>query len=184
METLIFLSGFLCPAWVMKTPYIFDSRLWKDYNTVYLKSKTPTSDQMVKDELLRLTKIVNSYSKPILVGHSLGGWWAANLAHEPNANIHKMVLWTPLGDATIYPMFFGSTANSEFMYKAPNSNLLSPDKTLVVYAKHDLIVPCWRHAWKTASKFRAASVQLNGGHIWQDDHKKGLAILKDWLKLE
>lgn len=183
MKTIVFLSGFALPKFISKSSWFFEDSFWKDYRRIFYKSKTPTSDKMVVQELENLKQLVNSYSDTIVVGHSLGAWWAANLACLPQSKIKKLALWTPLGVASDYPIFKISQ-KSELFDKTPNIHNVGPDKTLVIYAKNDLIVPYKRHAIPLSKKFQAMSLSLDGGHAWQLDHKKGLILLKNWIELE
>lgn len=183
METIVFLSGFALPKFISKSSWFFEDSFWQGYNRVYYQSKTPTSDEMVEKELINLTKLVNSYPDVLVVGHSLGAWWASNLACCPQAHIKKLALWTPLGVANMFPIF-NVTEDSEPAKKIPNLHNVGPDKTFVAYGEYDLIVPPIWHAIPLANKFQAMSISLNGGHAWQSNHKEALIIMKDWFKLD
>lgn len=191
MSTVLFLSGFGTPEIASKSPLFFDEKSWK-CKTIFYKSKMPTSPVMVEHELSNLSNFISFASEPVhIVGHSLGAWWAATLACRKQTEIagfthHKMgkvVLWTPLGIAGVFP-FFKAAVDQEPFNSTPNPNYVGPDKTLVVYAKYDLIVPYVAHALPLISKFKAKSLSLNGGHVWQTNHAKGLQLMKHWLEVE
>lgn len=183
MKTMIFLSGFALPEFVSKSFWLFEDYFWKDYNRIFYKSKTPTSDTMVKNELVSLNKLINKFHDVSIIGHSLGAWWATHLACCPQTKINKLALWTPLGIASDFPIFTVSE-KMEPITKKTNIHNIGPNKTFVIYAKNDFIVPYKRHAIPLINKFQATSLPLNGGHIWQSDHKKGLIILQDWIKID
>jgi predicted alpha/beta hydrolase family esterase len=182
MKTLVFLSGFAVPSFISKSSWFFEENFWENFNCVFYKSKTPTSDEMVTQEIENLNKLISPYQDVSVIGHSLGCWWASNLACHPSAKINKLALWTPLGIANKF-FVFTSSNKSEPLFKLTKPEIMGPDKSFVIYANKDLIVPHTEHALPLAHKFQAASLELDGGHIWQSDHKKGLLILKDWLKL-
>lgn len=183
MNTIIFLSGFIVPKFVSKSNWFFEEGFWKGHRTVFYGSKTPTSDSMVEREMYNLMDLINNHPGAHVIGHSLGCWWAANLACHPQTKMNKMVLWTPLGIAGVFPMFRVS-AKYEPFYGTPNRNNCGPDKTLVVYAKNDLIVPWKAHAHPLIGQFNAEELSLNGGHLWQSDHKEKLILTKNWLELK
>lgn len=183
METIVFLSGFALPKFISKSSWFFEDSFWAGYNRIFYKSKTPTSDEMVVAELENLKRLTNQYPNVTVIGHSLGAWWASNLACDPQSKINKLALWTPLGEASEIPIFTVTQA-SEPINKTPNPHNIGPDKAFVAYAEYDLIVPYREHALPLANKFQATSLSLNGGHAWQSNHKDGLIIMKDWLKLD
>lgn len=104
-KTIIFLSGFCVPQFVSQSKFVWNKPFWSDYQCIWFSSKTPTSDHMVEQELDRLEELMKQHPGAILAGHSLGGWWAANLALRNQFLINKMVLWTPLCDTMEYPIF-------------------------------------------------------------------------------
>lgn len=168
------------PSFVSKSSWFFEESFWEGYNTIFYKSKTPTSDHMVVEEMKNLIELMSPYSDVSVVGHSLGGWWAANLACHPQSKMSKIALWTPLGVAGEFPIFPVSW-RSEPGNKIPNPYNLGLDKVFLAYAKDDLIVPCKSHALPFRTQFKAASYTLDGGHVWQSNHKEGLLALKNWL---
>jgi predicted alpha/beta hydrolase family esterase len=182
MKTFVFLSGFAVPPFISKSSWFFEKPFWDDFNCVFYKSKTPTSDKMVNQEIHNLNELINSYQDVSVIGHSLGCWWASNLACHPGSKINKLALWTPLGVANDF-FIFPVSNKSEPLFKPTKLSLMGPDKSFVFYGSEDLIVPPQRHALPLINKFQAASIALDGGHIWQSNHKQGLTILKDWLKL-
>jgi pimeloyl-ACP methyl ester carboxylesterase len=181
MSTILFLSGFGAPAIASKSWLFFDEKSWK-MKTIFYKSKTPTSPAMVENEIENLADLV-AQDDTHVVGHSLGAWWAANLACRSYSKINKMVLWTPLGLAGVFP-FFRAARHQEPFNGTPNKHNLGLDKTLVVCAKYDLIVPYVAHALPLIDKFKAESLFLTGGHLYQIDHAKGLSTMKQWLGVE
>ncbi len=179
-KTIIFLSGFLVPEFISKSPLCFDKSYWSEYETIFYKSKSPITDGTVSKELKNLTELVNSFHEPYVIGHSLGGWWAANLACSYQAKIKKTVLWTPLGMASAFPIFQISKQSEPF-YKIPNETNVGPDKTLLVYANNDLIVPATAHALPFFDKFDSYQFELDGGHLFQNNHQETLYKMKKWL---
>lgn len=181
-KTIIFLSGFAVPNWLSKTKLVWNDKFWKDYDRVYIESKIPLSDNMVSRELDNLSKIINSYNKPIVVGQSLGGWWAANLACQANINIDKLVLWTPVCHAGYYPIFNVTERHSP-MSKIPNANLFGPHKVCITWGNMDWLVPPEFHAAPLKVLFDATTFGLNGGHWFQSNHDLALSYIKEWIEL-
>ena len=181
-RTIIFINGFAVPIFLGKSRFVWDDKFWKGYNRIYLTSAVPISDTMVTCELNRLAKLTQQFDKPIVAGQSLGAWWAANLACHPKSNIDKMVLWTPLGDTQAYPIFRTSDTHHP-VFKKPNSQNVGPHKALVAYGNKDLIVPAEYHATDFIRHFDAMTYELDGGHFYQSNHKRGLSFMKDWIEL-
>lgn len=182
-RTIIFLSGFMVPKFVSKTKFVWDDNLWKDYNRIYINSKVPSSDQMVENELLKLIKLINSYDNVTVAGQSLGAWWAANLACRPKSKINKLVMWTPLTDTSVYPIF--NVSNLYYPpYLTANKNNIGLHKSIVFSANHDLIVPAKYHCLDLIKSFNAYNYVLNGGHLLQSNHKAGLNFMKDWIEID
>lgn len=177
---IIFISGWGVPGFLQRTPLVWDDKVWEDYGRIYLSSKTPTSDVMVKNNLQKLNKFVNSFEKPIVIGQSLGAWWAANLACQPDSKIDKLVLMTPLSSLSDYPFF-----NASPLYYPHNRvpYIKGPHKVLVGGAKEDLIAPVSWHASKLRWHFNATPYELNGGHYYQKDHKSFLEFTKEWIEI-
>ena len=182
-RTIIFLSGFTIPTWLAKTKYIWDDSLWKDYQKIYISSKTPISDGMVDRELDSLCELVNRFPNVTLAGMSLGAWWAANLASHPESKIKKMVLWTPLGDANAYSIF-NVTRRHHPTNKIPNKHNVGPHRSALFLAKYDWIVPAHDHTPDLITKFDPTIYKLDGGHVYQPNHKPGLLFMKDWIELD
>lgn len=181
-KTLIFLSGFAVPTWLSKSKFVWNDPFWKEYHRIYISSKTPLSDNMVDRELIRLRSIINNCDNPIVIGQSLGGWWAANLACDPLINIEKMVLWTPVYNVEDYPIF-NVTDRHHPRTKNINYNIYGPRKVLVSYAREDWLVPPDLHAYGLIQKFDATVCCLEGGHWFQDNHQMGLSFVKEWIEL-
>jgi len=189
MSTVLFLSGFNAPEIASKSYFFFDENAW-NCKTIFYKSKTPTSPSMVEYELTKLNELITSEPTHV-IGHSLGAWWVANLACRRMPEItrrdyHKMgkiVLWTPLGIASVFP-FFRPASYQEPLNCQPNKEHIGHDKTMVVYAKNDLIVPYKPHALPLVDKFQAKSVALNGGHLWQTNHRIGFLAMQHWLGVD
>ncbi len=182
-RTIIFLSGMGVPNFLSKSKYVWDDKLWKDYQKIYIKSDIPMSDKMVSFQLKKLTSFINKFSNCIVTGQSLGGWWAANLACEPECQIKKMVLLTPLIDANKYSIFNVSKLYNP-MNRKPNDRLIGPHKSLVLSANDDLIVPPAEHSAPIIQHFNATSYALKGGHFWQSNHAAALDYTKDWIELD
>lgn len=181
-KTIIFLSGWMVPKFVSKSKLVWDESFWSDYRCLWISSKTPTSDGMVKRELDRLQHLLELFPGAAIAGQSLGGWWAANLALRPKLNIKKMVLWTPLGNAGAYPIF-----NVTPRYHPPNQLTnanYGPGRVLIFEAKHDLIVPPQHHAINLVQHFGGLRYTLNGGHFYQSNHRQALEYMKDWIEAQ
>lgn len=182
-RTIIFLNGFAVPIGLSKTKFVWDDSIWKDYNRLYYTSKIPTSDQMVARELDNLANIISQYDNPIVAGHSLGSWWATNLAAHNQFKTNKMVLWTPLGDHRPYPIF-NATHNYVPHMRDINPNNCGKNKVLLTYASHDLIVPPKKHISGMIKTLNPTIYKLYGGHIFQINHKDGLSFMKEWVESE
>lgn len=181
-KTIIFISGWQVPKFIAKSQLVWNESFWPDYNKIWVSSKTPISNKMVERELDRLEYLINLFPGATLAGHSLGGWWASNLALRPNLIIKKLVLWTPLGDTEPFPIF---KAGDHFhpAYLQSHSSNYGPAKVLVFHAKKDRIVPPRSHALNLAKHFNAQTYQLNGGHFYQNNHQAGLQYMKDWIEI-
>lgn len=179
-KTIIFISGWAVPKFIAKSKWVWDKDFWADYKCIWLSSKTPTSDGMVQKELNKLQNLLNLYPDATLAGQSLGGWWASNLALRSEVKIKKLVLWTPLGNAGDYLIF-----NVTPRFHPPHQELVSnsgPNRVLVLYGKDDLIVPPDAHAHHLSRHFRAMDYKLNGGHLYQSNHRAALQYMKDWIE--
>lgn len=181
-KTIIFISGWAVPKLLAQSKYVWDDPFWNGYNRIYISSKTPTSDNMVQKELNELCSLVNSFPGVIVAGHSLGAWWAANLACHPQSKIKKLVFWTPLGNTSFYPIF-NVTMLHHPMNKAPNVHNMGPANVLTVDAREDLIVQPYHHSIPLNRHFKSTMYSLNGGHFFQTNHKSGLRYMRDWLEL-
>lgn len=181
-KDIIFISGFMVSEALAKTRFVWNDNIWKNYNRIYLSSKVPISDFMVREELNRLANIINQYPDAILAGHSLGGWWAANLLCYSNINVSKFVLWTPLSNVDPFPIFNVSPVYHP-LYKAPNKNV-GLQKSIIFYARNDLVVPYLEHAQHLQELFKCSSYPLSGGHFYQRDHANALLYMKDWIELD
>jgi hypothetical protein len=181
MKTIIFLNGFAVPKFLAKTKLFWNDHFWEGYNRIYYTSKVPTSDKMVKEELDNLKKLISQYDEPIVAGHSLGAWWAANLACQDDFKTTKMVFWTPLGNHLAYPIF---TASSEHLplFKFPPTTNCGKDKVLLCYSSSDLIVPHNKHTPGLIESFSPKLYKLYGGHAFQINHKDGLSFMKNWIE--
>jgi hypothetical protein len=180
-KTIIFMGGIFIPNWLAKSKFVWDESHWNDYKCIWLESKIPYSDTMVERELDRLQRLLNRYPGATLAGHSLGAWWASNLACRPNCDITKTVLWTPLVDHEPYPIF-NVTPRYNPCKQTPNPNNIGPKKVLVVYGDEDLIVPHQHHAYHGVMHFRASPYLLAGGHLYQKNHKEALVYMKQWIE--
>jgi pimeloyl-ACP methyl ester carboxylesterase len=180
-NTIIFLNGFAIPPFLAKTGFVWDDSIWKDYNRVYNTSKVPISDNMVERELNRLSELISKYENPIVAGHSLGAWWAANLAAHTQFNIKKLVLLTPLGDTTHYPIL--NISNKYHLPLKEQSKICyGKEKTLLIYSSMDLIVPHKKHCPSLIKMFNPTVYSLLGGHLFQLNHKAGLSFMKKWIE--
>lgn len=176
--TIIFLAGFGVPIFVMKSKWLFDDSMWTGYRRIWLPSPTPRSDAMVEKELERLKRLLWTYPGAALVGHSLGGWWAANLALR--IKIRKTVLWTPLCNEQEFPIFNVTPA-----YHPCNQPLIGNygiEKVMIFAAKDDLIVPYQQHSHNLARHFATGMHMLEGGHLYQFNHQTALKHMKDWIE--
>lgn len=179
-KSVIFISGWSVPQWLAKTRFVWDERLWSDYECLWLDSRTPSSDWMIKYELDRLQRLVEERPGCALVGQSLGGWWAANLALRFDVSIRKMALWTPVCDASAYPIFKASREyHPPFQFRTRNHG---PHRVLTLSAHEDLIVPPDAHGHELSKHFDSTTYKLKGGHIFQSNHKAALNYMKDWIE--
>jgi hypothetical protein len=181
LRTIIFLNGLCVPRALSKTRLIWNDPFWKGYNRIYLTSKIPTSDSMAEREIERLSELTRRFDKPIVAGQSLGAWWASHVACNPNSNIDKLVLWTPMGDHRPFPIFPVSS-QLHTTYRAPNPQNYGFNKVLVMASQYDWIVPPNTHAHPLADHFDAVTYRLKGDHFFQTNHKDGLDYMKDWIE--
>jgi hypothetical protein len=183
MSTIIFLSGLGVPKILAKSSLVWNDSIWQNHRRIYFTSRIPTSDQMVRFNLKKLTSFINIFPDPIVIGQSLGAWWAANLACEPTCKMKKMVLCIPLCDTKSYPIF-----NVSALYhpknRFANKSIMGKHKTLVASAVNDWIVPAEVHAKPLEIHFDALSYKMKGGHLLQRDHKAGLNFIKNWVELD
>lgn len=180
MKTIIFLSGLGVPKWLAKTKYIWNDKLWKDYNKIYITSKIPYSNNMVERELNDLTNLVKSFSKVIIAGQSIGAWWTINLLAHTNIFIYKSVLLTPLIDITDYPIS-NITPKYHLINRKVYSRHTGKNNSLLIEAKNDWITPRDEYSLRVEYKLNPTVYTLNGGHIYQKDHQEGLSFMKEWI---
>ncbi len=179
-NTAIFISGWAVPKWAARSKLIWDESLWKDYKCIWLDSRTPTSDVMVKWELDQLQYVVSRNPGCALIGQSLGGWWAANLALRPDVYIRKTVLWTPVCDASAYPIFKVSREyHPPYQFLTQNQG---PHRVLTLSANRDLLTPADAHGHELSKHFSSMTYTLRGGHFFQSNHKPALQYMKDWIE--
>ncbi len=181
-KTVIFISGWQVPQFLAKSKFVWDESLWQDYKTIWLDSRTPIHDFMIEYELDKLQDLVEAHPGCALVGQSLGGWWAANLALRMSCSIKKLALWTPVCDASAYPIFKASRKYHP-PYR-PVQRTKGPHRVLTLTARHDLIVPPDAHGRELSRHFDSMEYDLKGGHIWQSNHKAALIYLKDWIETQ
>lgn len=182
-RTIIFLSGFMVPKWLSKSDLVWSHSRWPNYRKIYISSKIPTTDSMVEGELRRLAYFTRLFPNVVVAGQSLGGWWAANLACEPTAQMKKVIFWTPLVDANSYPIFPVSRKHHP-LNKLPNSKFVGPHKSLVLYGNKDKIVPHQDHSNKLISHFDSVSYKLEGGHYLQSNHYEAISYMRDWIEID
>ena len=176
------MAGFCVPIFVAKSKWLFNEPMWEGYQTIWLPSPIPRSDIMVEKELDRLERLLGRYPEATLVGHSLGGWWASNIALRPQIQLHKLVLWTPLCHEQDYPIFNVTPRYHPCNQPAPD-HAIGPDRVLVLGAKDDLIVPAMSHAHKLVIHFAGQAYHLLGGHFYQRNHQSALNYMKNWIEL-
>lgn len=181
-KTIVFISGWSVPNWLAKSKFVWDNSLWSKYNCIWIDSKSPTSDMMVHQELNKLEHLINQHPGCAVVGQSLGGWWASNLALRQHVSIKKLALWTPLCNANVYPIFKVSKKYHPPKQK-PHLNQ-GPHRVLTLTAKKDLIVPPHSHGYELSKHFMSMNYDLDGGHIFQTNHKSALNYMKDWIELQ
>ncbi len=179
--TIIFLNGFAVPISLSKTKLVWNDTLWKGYNRIYYSSTVPTSDFLVEQELNKLSKLINQYEDPIIAGHSLGAWWAANLICCNQSKIKKTVMWTPLGNTRAYPIF-NVSGRFHPPLLTPNYNNYGNHKNLLFYGTRDLIVPAHLHISGLIKALNPTLFALHGGHFLQSNHKEGLLFMKQWIE--
>lgn len=181
-KTVIFISGWAVPNWLAKSKFVWDESLWSRYHCIWIESQSPTSDSMVHHELNRLEYLIDTHPGCAVVGQSLGGWWAANLALRPHVALKKVALWTPLCDASAYPIFKVSRKYHPTKQR-PYWNQ-GPHRVLTLTAKRDLIVPSDAHGYELSKHFMSMNYDLDGGHIFQRNHKTALNYMKDWIETQ
>jgi pimeloyl-ACP methyl ester carboxylesterase len=180
-KTIIVLAGFSVPIFIAKSKLVWDDKYWDDYIKFYFASATPRNDKDIESELIRLETFINSFSYPIVVGHSLGAWWAANLIVRNNTDIKKTIYYTPLGALNSYSWLFKASQKYNFInYKPPETNY-GKNRHLVVYGNRDLITPEY-HAHSIADHFGAINFRIDGGHFYQPSHKRMLGLIKNWIE--
>jgi len=179
-RTIIFISGWKVPKWLAKSSFVWNANFWKEYNCIFLDSKTPESNHMIHEELDNLEGLVREHPDCAVVGQSLGGWWAANLALRHSVDIKKLILWTPVCDASAYPIFKAGRFYHP-PYRATNHNS-GPQRVLTLPATDDLIVPSDAHGYELAKHFNSMTYTLYGGHVYQMNHKQALQYMKDWIE--
>ncbi len=178
MKHIVFLSGWAVPTFISKSKYVWNEPFWEDYHCTFIPSKTPISDQMIEMEMGRLQKIIDSFPDPIVVGHSLGGWWASNLAVR-DLQTEKLVLWTPLSNTSGYPVF---NASEHYQPINHEPKIHGPSRVLTFVASYDMVTPPYQ-AKNLCKFFNATPYFLSGGHYFQSDHQAGLQYTKDWIEL-
>lgn len=181
-KTIVFLHGIFIPNWLGGSKFVWDKSQWEDYNCIWLESKVPYSDMMVERELDRLQRLMEKHPGAVIAGHSLGAWWAANLACRHNCDLAGTVLWTPLINHELYPIF-NATARYHPCKQAPNPKNTGAHKMLVFYGENDLIVPHKEHSYHSINHFKATPYALQGGHFWQTNHTVALQYMKDWIEV-
>jgi len=180
MKTIVFLSGFAVPKILAKSKFVWDDKIWEDYNRVYYTSKTPTSDRMVEEELDNLAKLASKYPGAYFAGHSLGAWWLANLASMPNVDISKIVFMTPLVNMNNFPIF---NVTESFNPLLRDKRIWGFDKVCVLLAHRDIIVNPDFHGNFLVNYLQANPYIMYGGHFYQSNHKAALEFVKVWLEL-
>lgn len=180
--TIIFLSGLAVPKIIAKSKFVWNDPLWQEYNRIYITSKIPTSDVMVEKELERLSAIINKYTDTIVAGHSLGAWWAANLACHKESKFKKLVMLTPLGDTSSYPIF-NVTPYFHPWNRVPNKEHYGPHNVLINVSKRDFIVPAEQHGENLIRHFNATRYTLSGGHFYQSNHLAMLKFMQEWIDI-
>lgn len=169
-KSIFFLSPFLVTESLAKSKLYWNHSLWNDYNTVYIRSKLPKSDNMVQKELDRLHNLINLFPNVILIGNSLGAWWAGNLACQPST-IKAIVLIDPIINDQ-YNFLINATAKYSFMFKDPY--IAGPTKALV----------CANQSHHNVSKhFKAIPYLLDDAVFRSKNYKACLNFTKDWLEV-
>lgn len=181
MRTIIFLNGIGCPISLGKSPFVWHDSKWEGYNRIYQYSLVPTSDRMVEKELSRLSQLISKYDSPIVAGHSLGAWWATNLACRPSVHMDKLVLYSPMGTANTYPIFNVSNRYNP-AHLTPNSEVVGNHKSLLFYGNIDYIVPYKTHCVPLIEKFQPTTYVLKGGHFLQTNHSQSIDFMRQWIE--
>lgn len=180
MNNIIFISGLSVPNCLGKTKYVWNDKLWKNYNRCYLRSYIPVSDFAAYRKLNELSNLINSLENPILIGQSLGSWWAANLVNLNKVNIKKLILLTPLVSVKKIPFINVSVKLNPLRVKP---NLSGPDKVLVCHGKYDMLCPTINNSYQLIKHFNAMEYAMNGGHFFQTDHEACLRFMQDWIDI-
>jgi len=179
-QTIIFLSGLAVPKILAKSKLVWDDTMWDNFDSVYYTSKIPISDKMVDLEIDNLCKLINDYDRPFVVGQSLGAWWGANLACLPECNINKLAMWTPVANASAYPIFNVTHCHNP-RNKKVNDRFVGGKNSLLCYAENDLITPNYSQSLNFMIHFNPTIFKLNGGHLFQRNHEAGLIFMRDWF---
>jgi hypothetical protein len=171
-KTLIFLCPLLIPERVAKTKYYWNSSLWSNYDTIWIKTKLPKSDVMVEHHLNDLTNFVNLFqnSEPIIFGNSIGAWWIANLACR-KSNLKAAVMLNPILD-DYYDPFINTTFKYNILRQTPE--LKGPTKVLV--AAQD-------KSSKIAKHFNGVPYLLDSDLFRPKNYSNCLSFIKDWLEV-
>ena len=149
----------------------------------HFASKTPCNDAMVENELVRLEKFINSFSYPIVAGHSLGAWWTANLVVRQKAKIRKAVFFTPLSDVKRYPHIFNCDSQYNPLNTIVPMDNYGPNKNLVFTGNKDYIT-LENNGKQLAIHFNSSEYKLYGGHFYQRNHNNALEFMKRWIEIE
>jgi hypothetical protein len=179
-HNIIFINGLSVPKILSKTKYVWNDKLWLNYNRTYLSSYIPTSDFDAQRKVKDLTNLINSLDNPIIICQSLGAWWGAILACTKECNLHKLIMVTPLSDVKHIPFFNVSNIMSPLKMVPIHTG---PHKVLVCSAKYDIICPPSLNAYLLLKHFNALNYEMDGGHFYQKDHISALNFMQDWIEL-
>lgn len=179
-KNIVFISGWGVPRLIAKSRFGWNDELWTDYSRIYLPSVAPKSDVMVRQHLGYLENLINSLNNPIVMGQSLGGWWAANLACQPNIKMDKVVLYTPFSDLHEYAFFNASPLYYPYNREA---KVKGPHRVLICHAREDIFAGERIHTYRLMNTFNAVDYQLDGGHFKQKNRIPCLEFIKDWMEI-
>lgn len=147
-------------------------KIYPDTVSLSYEYETPGSS------LHRLVNVINSDKKyPIIVGSSLGGWYAEQLTYRV---VGDFILYNPSIEPEVSLMKYGATQDVLFKYKTISmSNPFNPVSRTIVLSTDDEIL----ESKKTINKYEshARLIYTDGGHRMTD---KNMTLIADAIQLQ